>query len=172
VQIGEEVITESYTRWLALKNNRRSQELITADCYLALKKIINIYDVNSDYPFYSYLKNLLYRKVIDLWREENEGSSRKFSGSTQRLSFEDPLILDSLKNKELDPSVIAEGIDLSEVFLSKITREHGQVISFRIDGYSSEEIALKIGKSPWTVYSHLQRIREEFSEFKEKSLIF
>lgn len=172
VRIGGEVFTRDYTEWLSRKNNRRSLELITADCYLALKKIILSYDVTSECSFYSYVRNLLYPKVIDLWREENEGYSRWSSGQAQRVAVADPETLNKFSSDDLDPSIIAEGRDLAEVFLARLPKAHQQIITLRTEGYIFKEMTEKIGKSEWTIYSYLRQIRDEFGKFRESSLKF
>jgi hypothetical protein len=72
--IGPEIITDGLVNWLATKNNTRSHELISADCYLALSKLLSNYDPKSGLSFLAYSKNLLYSKVVDIWREESNSS--------------------------------------------------------------------------------------------------
>lgn len=70
--IGEEYASEGFLRWLGRKNNNRSLELIRTDIYIALNKLIENFDLRAETSFHSYVQNLLVRKVVDIWREENE----------------------------------------------------------------------------------------------------
>lgn len=149
--IGEEYASEGFLRWLGRKNNNRSLELIRTDIYIALNKLIENFDLRAETSFHSYVQNLLVRKVVDIWREENEKKGLK------RVDVES---LESIQDLESGPLAQIEGMDLCQYFFSKLSDVEKSIVELRMEGYRFKEISNKLGENESALYRSLGEIKD------------
>ncbi len=149
--IGEEYASEGFVRWLGRKNHNRPLELIRTDIYIALNKLIENFDLRAETSFHSYVQNLLVRRVVDIWREENDLQGLK------KVEIEN---LESLQDLESSPLAQIEGVDLCQYFFSKLSDVEKSIVELRMEGYRFKEISDKLGENESTLYRSLGEIKD------------
>jgi DNA-directed RNA polymerase specialized sigma24 family protein len=99
------------------------------------------------------------RKAAHLVRDQNR--ARRGGGQTVRSDDADGVLLEEVLGKEPTPEQAAEVADECQLLLTRLgDTELTQVALWRLEGFSVEEIATKLGRAPRSVKRKLQLIRD------------
>jgi len=115
------------------------------------------FDISTPESLIALALTLLRRKVARNWRRMQR-QLRLTSGSSSLDLL--PTILAELATRETDPADMAQYNDQFEYLCSQLDATERQVLSMRLDGYTTGEIAQQLGLNHITLRVRLTRLRE------------
>jgi RNA polymerase sigma-70 factor (ECF subfamily) len=113
------------------------------------------FDVSTPENLIALALTMLRRKVARHWRRLQRG--QKPGGSNIELL---PQILASLSTPQAGPAEVAQFHDQVEQLCSQLNATERQILVLRLDGYTTAEIADRLGLNHITLRVRLTRLRE------------
>lgn len=104
---------------------------------------------------------ILRRKVAKKWRRTRRqlNLSSNSTGSTESLAD----LLSSITNHETDPSMIAQFNDQLAEICSQMGETERQMLEMRLDGYTNQEVAERLGLHPIALRVRWTRLRQKLT---------
>jgi DNA-directed RNA polymerase specialized sigma24 family protein len=103
------------------------------------------------------------RKAAHLVRDETR-AKRGGGGAVLAGSGEDEALLEQVLSREPTPELAAEVAEQCRVLLERLgDKELEQIALWRMEGYTVEEIAAKLGYAPRSIKRKLDKIRERWT---------
>jgi RNA polymerase sigma-70 factor (ECF subfamily) len=115
------------------------------------------FDISTPENLIALALTLLRRKVARNWRRMQR-QQRLTAGSSSLDLL--PTILAALTTREADPAELAQYHDQVEHLCRQLDATERQVLSLRLDGYTTGEIAQQLGLNHITLRVRLTRLRE------------
>ena len=115
------------------------------------------FDISTPENLIALALTLLRRKVARNWRRMQR-QQRLTAGSSSLDPL--PTILAALTTREADPAELAQYHDQVEHLCRQLDATERQVLSLRLDGYTTGEIAQQLGLNHITLRVRLTRLRE------------
>ncbi|OWK45551.1 hypothetical protein FRUB_01882 [Fimbriiglobus ruber] len=168
---ASELIQRYTTELLALIDGRMQQRLqqriapedILQDVLLSFCKRLEAggFDLNNRDQFLNLVVTIAVRKVCSTARREQ----RQRRDIRRELSLDSPgvdggLAIDPIDPYTSPPDVITKIPEEIERLLAMLPMECREVASLRLEGYTTEEIARKINRTPRTVERRMKLIRK------------
>jgi RNA polymerase sigma factor (sigma-70 family) len=115
------------------------------------------FDISTPENLIALALTLLRRKVARNWRRIQWQQRLKSGSSSLDLL---PTILAELTTREADPAELAQYHEQVEHLCRQLDATERQVLSLRLDGYTTGEIAQQLGLNHITLRVRLTRLRE------------
>jgi DNA-directed RNA polymerase specialized sigma24 family protein len=113
------------------------------------------------------------RKAINLAKRElahkRGGQMKRVVGRANREDSDQGSVFGELIGREPDPGLAAEVAEHCQRLLGQLDPPLAQIALWKLEGYSNEEIAEKMGRAVATVERKLKRIRETWQKELMKS---
>jgi RNA polymerase sigma-70 factor (ECF subfamily) len=118
------------------------------------------FDISTPENLLALALTLLRRKVARQWRHLRRQKRLETGGSSMDLL---PRILADLSAPEPDPADAAEFQEQLERLCRRLDATDRQILTLRLDGYTTAEIADQLGMNHVTVRVRIVRLRERLS---------
>ena len=115
------------------------------------------FDISTPENLVALALTLLRRKVARQWRRVQRQQRLKSGGSSIDLL---PTILADLTTPEAGPAEVAQYHDQVEQLCRQLDPTERYILSLRLDGYTTAEIAQQVGLNHITLRVRLTRLRE------------
>ncbi len=144
---------------------------VMQECYMGLDEAINNFSEENNVSFYTFAILCINRKIINFIRHNWRTNNRFLNESV----FIDDYMADKVKSDfDIEMNFINEDDSntIIENLCAVLTEFEKLVLKYKIEGYSTEEIANTLNKDVKSIYNSIHRIKIKFKNIcdKEKCL--
>ena len=140
---------------------------IMQEGYIALKEAIDNFKEQDETSFYTFANLCIDRKILSFMKKMKAGKGKILN---KAISIDENLANILTTSFDTAEEVITNNHEESIIdkVIPRLSVFEKEVFKLKIDGYTVEEIAKKLNKSPKSIYNFIQRIKIKIKKIIEK----
>ena len=140
---------------------------IMQEGYIALKEAIDNFKEQDETSFYTFANLCIDRKILSFMKKMKAGKGKILN---EAISIDENLANILTTSFDTAEEVITNNHEESIIdkVIPRLSVFEKEVFKLKIDGYTVEEIAKKLNKSPKSIYNFIQRIKIKIKKIIEK----
>ena len=140
---------------------------IMQEGYIALKEAIDNFKEQDETSFYTFANLCIDRKILSFMKKMKAGKGKILN---KAISIDENLANILTTSFDTAEEVITNNHEESIIdkVIPRLSVFEKEVFKLKIDGYTVEEIAKKLNKSPKSIYNFIQRIKIKIKKIIKK----
>lgn len=140
---------------------------IMQEGYIALKEAIDSFKEQDETSFYTFANLCIDRKILSFMKRMKAGKGKILN---EAISLDDNLANILTAKTDTADEVITSNHEESIIdkLLPRLSVLEKEVFDLKMDGYTVDEIAKKLNKSPKSIYNFIQRIKMKIKKIMER----